>query len=180
MSFRLLSSVPLEQEALPAAAERIISSAQVGARPDAREPAVKAMSTWLETFILRASNSEEQAAWQSIELSHDPHRFGPSGQLSTWAHKRQAAMDRVNPSFVLRQWVLEETIAALEALGMAGIQEGRQALARVLDVSPLFRIWRAGLMVDGNSAVLSVGRGWRCGSEEVVRLGIERYAGISV
>ena len=46
-------------------------------------------------------------------------------------------MKRANPRFVLRQWVLEETIAKLEVTGVEGIKEGRAVLAKILDVSAM-------------------------------------------
>lgn len=86
-------------------------------------------------FAARLQQPEEVSAWEQASVVADDRGVQiPQGQ-SGWEEKREIDMMRHNPKFVLRQWVLEELISKLEETGVDRIDEGRKALAQVLDVS---------------------------------------------
>jgi uncharacterized protein YdiU (UPF0061 family) len=104
---------------------------------------------WLTRYASRASEEQEMKAWEEevVDTSSEAvQKFGETAAAvdaegNGWEEKRRTVMARTNPRFVLRQWVLEELIAELTALGVgdqAGEEEyaeARKRLARVLDVS---------------------------------------------
>jgi len=84
---------------------------------------VKAWSPWLEQYA--AGIESDRVAWpddgQDIDI------------------QRENAMKEVNPRFVLRQWVLEETIKICEG---DDAEKGRAVLSKVLEMSSNpFRSW---------------------------------------
>ena len=132
------------------------------------------MEGWLSIYAARVVQEEEVQAWSNT-----------SGADGGWVESRRAAMEGVNPRFVLRQWVLEELIAQLEGTGVEGIEEGRAKLARVLDVSGHGRRREnKSLMADGDAPIQALpgrrchGRGAR--AREVVWTGQQGYAGVPV
>ena len=147
-SFRLLtqykptSAEPPESEIAPFLED--IESVMPAAYPSGVSDAQEAFVPWLKAFAARIHHPTEQAAWEafvleskngdSIVLSVE-ERFGPQKELDGWRDKRQEQMRRVNPRFVLRQWVLEDTIGKLESCGPEDVAEARQTLSRVLDMS---------------------------------------------
>ncbi len=119
-------------------ASDLISASKTSLEADTRETAVRGLVPWLDVYAKRAQLPAEVDAWTSTELSLAEDDIRLYGEWSTdgeWEGKREAAVKRINPRFVLRQWVLEETIAELERTGVEGIQEGRRTLARILDVN---------------------------------------------
>jgi uncharacterized protein YdiU (UPF0061 family) len=138
-AFRHLSSLPLSDG--PTDLEPFLETFCSTTSPSGERPAPADFVPWFEQYVSRASGPEEKEAWAQIVLDESDEAarlYGVDGGKSSsdgWAEKRKRAMERVNPRFVLRQWVLEELIAQLE--GMQSLQEGRQALARILDVSGL-------------------------------------------
>lgn len=74
-----------------------------------REQACRDILAWLETFAARIREDQDDA-----ELAD-----------------REKQMREANPRFVLRQWVLEEVIAALEK----DAEKGRSVLVKTLEVS---------------------------------------------
>ena len=97
------------------------------------EEAKKDFIPYLTHFSARLLRPEEVEAW--AEASVEQNERGVPLVGSGWEANREAAMKRVNPKFVLRQWVLEELIAKLEKSGVGRIEDGRKDLAKVLDVS---------------------------------------------
>ncbi|CAE7205897.1 unnamed protein product [Rhizoctonia solani] len=84
--------------------------------PHARELACRAILAWLEKFAVRIAEEE----WNLDE--------------------REKSMRSVNPRFVLRQWVLEEVIAAVDKDNVAG----RGVLAKTLEMATdPFKPWGA-------------------------------------
>jgi uncharacterized protein YdiU (UPF0061 family) len=72
---------------------------------------------------------EEITAWLKTYAA----RLAAEDSSST---TRKQGMTRANPRFVLRQWVLEDTIGRMEAAIKEGdVPTAREVLARVLDVS---------------------------------------------
>jgi uncharacterized protein YdiU (UPF0061 family) len=92
-------------ECAPDAKERYASKAEK------RQQAVDQVKAYLEKYSTRISNELDK--WNNNE------------------DERQATMLGVNPRFVLRQWVLESVIAAVEKEP----HKGRRILAKVLHVS---------------------------------------------
>jgi hypothetical protein len=93
----------------------------------------------LERYCKRIQQPEEITAWEESEIEEERNGIIVERGVG-WEEKREVAMLRSNPAFVLRQWVLEELIGKLEETGVDRIEEGRKELARVLDVrlvSPL-------------------------------------------
>lgn len=82
--------------------------------PDIVSRTEEGIVTWLQTYAKRV-NEEKDAFDEDARLD---------------------AMQKANPRFVLRQWVLEDTIKKMEdALEKVDVPEARRVLARVLDVS---------------------------------------------
>lgn len=100
------------------------------------EEAKTDLSPWLARFAERVQQEQEVAAWSEADVAPSDRGVDLDSE-GGWEDKRQAEMLRSNPNFVLRQWVLEELIAKLEETGVERIEEGRMALAKVLDVSPI-------------------------------------------
>lgn len=86
-------------------------------------PQLKGASTrwkdWLEKYAARIEGEKEE--WVSASSDGD------------WQGQREKDARLANPRFVLRQWVLEEVIAKVEA----NAQNGRCVLAKVMQVSNL-------------------------------------------
>ena len=99
-------------------AKRWVAAAAGDQPSDSISRAEEALGAWLRVYAKRVMDPEEQAAWKE------------SGE------NRAQAMKNANPRFILRQWVLEDTIAKMDAAVKKGdIPEARKVLARVLDVS---------------------------------------------
>lgn len=81
-----------------------------------RDEVKRAFKPWLKTYADRIK--QEQDSWTGAE---------------DWEAHRCAEMRKVNPRFVLRQWVLEETIKKLEE--GEGL-ERRRVLGHILKVRP--------------------------------------------
>ncbi|ORY26317.1 hypothetical protein BCR39DRAFT_258354 [Naematelia encephala] len=134
-SFRHLSSFS-QSESDDFIAGFIDACTTTGLKDESRESAITAFKPWFAQYASRVFSKDEKHAWESTELSIDEMKFGPArDNYSDWRQKRAAGMDRVNPRFVLRQWVLEETISELEDQGVDGIQQGRKVLSKILDMS---------------------------------------------
>jgi uncharacterized protein YdiU (UPF0061 family) len=146
-SFRTLSSFLPSQVSdecyLASFLSDFTSSSILSPKGDDLERAKNASKGWLLRFAERVSAEEEKAAWSEAWLEEDHKRFGPSDiAMESWESKRREGMRRTNPRFVLRQWVLEELIAELTAMGVGdesrteeAMVEARKRLARILDVS---------------------------------------------
>ncbi|KAG6894910.1 hypothetical protein C0992_004001, partial [Termitomyces sp. T32_za158] len=81
---------------------------------------------WLEVYAARLGRAKERVLWAGDGADADA-----GGELDLCADldaERERAMQRVNPRFVLRQWVLEDVIARAEA----DVDGGRKALAKVM------------------------------------------------
>jgi uncharacterized protein YdiU (UPF0061 family) len=78
-----------------------------------RDEVKRAFKPWLKTYAARIL--QEQDSWEGDD----------------WEANRCAEMRKVNPRFVLRQWVLEETIKKLEE--GEGL-ERRRVLGHILKV----------------------------------------------
>ncbi|CAE6513702.1 unnamed protein product [Rhizoctonia solani] len=88
--------------------------------PADRERACRAILSWLEKFAVRIVEDLEEAKWSLDE--------------------REKSMRGVNPRFVLRQWVLEEVIAAVDKDNVAG----RAVLMKTLEMATNpFKPWGA-------------------------------------
>lgn len=72
---------------------------------------------WLKKYAARIEREKKE--WVSLSSDGD------------WQAQREKDARLVNPRFVLRQWVLEEVIAKVEA----DAQNGRCVLAKVMQVS---------------------------------------------
>lgn len=126
-------------------------------RGDEVESAKRGWKSWLAAYAKRASFKAEQEVHTDSQASGDVrdtangHKQGVQG----WETNRKAEMQSVNPRFVLRQWVLEETIAKMEeALGRDGdreevFREARKRLDKVLQVST----YQQGCLVRQRSGV---------------------------
>ena len=84
-----------------------------------REGASTRWKDWLEKYATRIESEKEE--WVSASLDGD------------WQAQREKDARLANPRFVLRQWVLEEVIAKVEA----DAQNGRCVLAKVMQVSSI-------------------------------------------
>ncbi len=121
--------------------ENLISISTTSIPPAVRSKATSDLGEWLKLYTARITLPEEKRSWEAVRLSNsqeDIVSFGPvanpiSEENEDWESKRLTAMKRVNPRFVLRQWVLEETISKLEK--MQDVTQARQDLAKILDVS---------------------------------------------
>ncbi|WRT66658.1 uncharacterized protein IL334_003618 [Kwoniella shivajii] len=104
---------------------------------DSIESAEQALISWLKIYSKRALIQDEQSNY---------------GDSENWEIAREKEMKAVNPRFVLRQWVLEETIEKMEKAltdpytkqGASqpeeweidqGVREARKVLAKILDMS---------------------------------------------
>jgi uncharacterized protein YdiU (UPF0061 family) len=80
----------------------------------------KQWKNWLEKYAARIESEREE--WVSTG----------EGSEGDWQAQREKEARLANPRFILRQWVLEEVIAKVEA----DAQNGRHVLAKVMQVSP--------------------------------------------
>ncbi|EUC57586.1 YdiU domain protein [Rhizoctonia solani AG-3 Rhs1AP] len=88
--------------------------------PHSRELACRGILAWLEKFAVRIAEDQETSGWSLDE--------------------REKNMRGVNPRFVLRQWVLEEVIAAVDKDNVAG----RGVLTKTLEMATNpFKSWGA-------------------------------------
>lgn len=94
--------------------------------------ALKDFIPYFQNYCERVSSEQEKTAWTESHVERDVKGVVLEGE--GWEDKRQVEMLRVNPKFILRQWVLEELISKLESTGTDRIEEGRRELARALDV----------------------------------------------
>jgi uncharacterized protein YdiU (UPF0061 family) len=79
---------------------------------------------WLRVYAARAAEDAEVEGWKKDAAD------------GKWETARTAAMRKVNPRFILRQWVLEEVISTMDkALKDADVPTARRALALVLDLA---------------------------------------------
>ena len=155
-------------------ADDLIVSTTTSLPADSRDAAKRGLMPWLEIYAKRLQLPEEVQAWDSTKLcasEKDVVLYGEVTSGEAWEAKRETLMKRVNPRFVLRQWVLEETISELERTGSDEIREGRRRLAKVLDVSgSCIRIgshvdldrWRRDRSCRGAKMLLNRGRMRRC------------------
>lgn len=117
----------------------LVEATTTSITPAANVRAKADLQTWLGTYATRITSSKEKEIWESDPATalseEDTHNYGssPSSKAEDWESKRQIYMNKHNPRFILRQWILEETIANLEK--MENIESGRAVLAKVLDVS---------------------------------------------
>jgi uncharacterized protein YdiU (UPF0061 family) len=96
-----------------------------------RDVASERWRKWLEKYAACIERDKDE--WVGADSEGD------------WQAQRENATRLANPRFVLRQWVLEEVIAKVEA----GTDSGRSVLAKVMQV----RFW----------SVLSLGTGFKPG-----------------
>jgi uncharacterized protein YdiU (UPF0061 family) len=92
---------------------RFTSTGEVPQRGGASEE----WKSWLEKYASRVENEKEE--WG-----------GTTSEAVDWQVRREEMARLANPRFVLRQWVLEEVIAKVEA----DVQNGRRFLAKVMQV----------------------------------------------
>jgi uncharacterized protein YdiU (UPF0061 family) len=85
----------------------------------------KQWKNWLEKYAARIESEKE--GWVGASES----------SKGDWQAQREKEARLANPRFVLRQWVLEEVIAKVEA----DAQNGRHVLAKVMQVSPFAVRW---------------------------------------
>ena len=81
-----------------------------------REEASTQWKNWLEKYAARIESEKEE--WVSASSGGE------------WEAQREKDARLANPRFVLRQWVLEEVIAKVEADAL----NGRHVLAKVMQV----------------------------------------------
>lgn len=86
-------------------------------KPDGVNDVHSEWKQWLEMFAKRIE--EDKLAWIGGDISED-----------NWAEKRKEKMERANPRFILRQWLLEEVIGKVEK----DPETGKRVLAKVLEV----------------------------------------------
>lgn len=104
-------------------AKRWVANTTIDLKSDSAMRVEEGITAWLRTYAARATSADEKAAWE---------KDAPDGE---WEEIRTVAMRAVNPRFVLRQWLLEETIKTVdEALKAKDVTGARKVLARVLDV----------------------------------------------
>ena len=98
-----------------------------------RDAASKQWRSWLEKYAARIES--EKGEWAGADSEGD------------WQAHREKEVLLANPRFVLRQWVLEEVIAKVEA----GADSGRSVLAKVMQV----RLWVRSVLglLDSNPGV---------------------------
>lgn len=105
-------------------ARRFVAATTNDLPSDSVSRAEEDVGNWLRVYAARAGNDAEIEAWTK-EASE-----------KKWEAARTERMRKVNPRFVLRQWVLEEVIATMDkALKEGDVPTARKALALVLDVS---------------------------------------------
>ncbi|TXT09014.1 hypothetical protein VHUM_02488 [Vanrija humicola] len=105
-------------------AKRWVANTTIDLKSDSVMRAEEGITAWLRVYAARVTSAEEKAAWE---------KDAPDGE---WEEIRTVAMRAVNPRFVLRQWLLEETIKTVdEALKAKDVAGARKVLARVLDLA---------------------------------------------
>ena len=115
-------------------AAEMVAESTISLPSDSVEGAVGDIQKWLDVYALRIHAQEEVAAWKA-EAERSEVKAGEKGEAA-WVGYRSEAMAKINPRFVLRQWVLEEIIGQLEEAGVGeDLPAARKKLARVLDVS---------------------------------------------
>jgi uncharacterized protein YdiU (UPF0061 family) len=87
------------------------------------DSSTKDWTQWLSKFATRIE--EEKAQWASSAETTEGSE--------EWHTRRTKEILGANPRFILRQWILEEVIAKVEADPVSG----RMILAKVLEVSPI-------------------------------------------
>lgn len=125
-AFRLLAAFQPsradEDGYVGAFAKRFVGATTAGLPPDSVSRAEEDSCAWLRVYAARAGCEAEVAGWNS--------------DGTAWEEARAAAMRKVNPRFVLRQWVLEEVIRTMDAaLKSEDVPTARRALALVLDLT---------------------------------------------
>lgn len=129
--------------------DELLTASIASPRSEELGRAKEACKAWLIRYASRASEEQEIKAWEEEVADTSTEAVQKFGETAVktdaegngWEANRRTVMARTNPRFVLRQWVLEELIAELTALGVgdqAGEEEyaeARRRLARVLDVS---------------------------------------------
>ncbi|KAL1411379.1 hypothetical protein Q8F55_002335 [Vanrija albida] len=105
-------------------AKRWVANTTIDLQSDSAMRAEEGITAWLRVYAARASAPAEKAAWD---------KDAPDGE---WEAIRTVAMRAVNPRFVLRQWLLEETIKNVDdKLKANDVPGARKTLARVLDLA---------------------------------------------
>lgn len=82
-----------------------------------RDGASEQWKGWLEKYAARIESEKEE--WD-----------GTNSEGADWQARREREVRLANPRFILRQWVLEEVIAKVEA----DPRNGRHVLAKVMQV----------------------------------------------
>lgn len=104
-------------------AKRFIAATTADLPSDSITRAEEDAGAWLRVYAARAGSEAEIAGWSK-------------DTVNKWEEARAEAMRKVNPRFVLRQWVLEEVIRKMDkALKDADVPTARKALALVLDLT---------------------------------------------
>jgi uncharacterized protein YdiU (UPF0061 family) len=121
--------------------DRIVETA----KPNKRSEGKDALKPWFKQYA--AAIEEDRALWESVG--------------DKWEELRSAEMRAANPRFVLRQWLLEETIKKLEhGSGLAR----RKLLGDIMHVSPheayryIVGVELISFSVDGNTSLRTVRR----------------------
>ena len=123
LSFRHLTSFrPALMSSLDTFIEGLLKFTSAGAGALERDAASKQWRSWLEKYAARIES--EKNIWLGEDSEAD------------WQTQRENAARLANPRFVLRQWVLEEVIAKVEA----GTDNGRSVLTKVMQVRSLVLI----------------------------------------
>nr|XP_018262752.1 uncharacterized protein I303_04232 [Kwoniella dejecticola CBS 10117]OBR84910.1 hypothetical protein I303_04232 [Kwoniella dejecticola CBS 10117] len=145
-SFRLLSSFSPSKSSDTEYLDTFVSDfpdqTTTSKSDDLLNRAEEDFKAWFKVYAERASVTEEQSAYAA----------GSEGSAN-WEVTREKVMKAVNPRFVLRQWVLEETIDKMEKALTGpwvnakegtepeeweinlGVREARKVLAKILDMS---------------------------------------------
>ncbi|KLT45391.1 UPF0061-domain-containing protein [Cutaneotrichosporon oleaginosum] len=128
VSFRLLAAFEPSRAAedgyIPKFAKRFIAATTADLSSDSVMRAEEDAGAWLRVYAARATEDAEVKTWT---------KEAGDGK---WEAARTVAMRKVNPRFILRQWVLEEVIATMDkALKDADVPTARRALALVLDLA---------------------------------------------
>jgi uncharacterized protein YdiU (UPF0061 family) len=102
--------------------DTLINFTSVATGVPERDAASKQWQSWLEKYAARIESEKDE--WTGANSEGE------------WQAQREKEARLANPRFVLRQWVLEEVIAKVEA----GAENGRSVLAKVMKVR-LFGSW---------------------------------------
>ncbi|KIJ52484.1 hypothetical protein M422DRAFT_26071 [Sphaerobolus stellatus SS14] len=124
-SFRLLSTFRPSISSIDKFVSILVPESQIPSQ-QRRETAENAVREWLEVYKRRVE--EEKHEWVKEASGED------------WEKRREEDMQKANPRFVLRQWVLEEVIKKVEE----DWESGKRVLAKTLDMaSSPFNKWGA-------------------------------------